>query len=203
MNTVGWILLLAGALLVRQVSTGRASNIREDFRDFFVALVSGDSAAIQQIGTRRGVSLPAILPATPVDTAAVSNGSNTASSGRGGSVITEARRLAAQANYRYVWGSTGPNGYDCSGLIWRAVYNLGIYKGIRFTTATAGYIFPKFATVTTDPQVGDIVVWPTHHMGLVIGPDRMFSAENSKDGIRESTISGFRPEKPVYWRING
>lgn len=203
MNTVGWLLLLAGALLVRQVATGRSANIREDFRDFFVALVRGDSAAIQQIGTRRGVSLPTIAPASTPESAAVSGGTPSGGSRQGGSVLAEMKRLAAQANYRYVFGATGPGSYDCSGLVWRAMKNLSIYTGVRFTTSTYRLVFPKIATQVSSPQVGDICIWPTHHMGCVSGPDRMFSAENSRVGIREDSIASFRPEPPEYWRLNG
>jgi cell wall-associated NlpC family hydrolase len=114
--------------------------------------------------------------------------------------------LALFANNRYRYASTGPDAYDCSGLIYRALVDLGYYKGVRFASATWGIQGAPIASKVTTPAVGDIVVWPGKHMGVVSGNDLMYSALNPTDGILESKIShesdhaGFQPS---YWRLKG
>jgi hypothetical protein len=44
-----------------------------------------------------------------------------------------------------------------------------------------------------EAQAGDLAVWQTH-MGICTGPNTMVSAQNPKDGTRESPINGFIAE---------
>lgn len=202
MNTIAWLLVLSGALLLRQVSTGRAGNIREDFSAGLTSFLEGDWAKLSEVSARRGEN---ITPIEPLPTDGTSTPIPTSDSA--GSVIAKMRELAAAANYRYGWGKTGPNSYDCSGLVYVAMRDLGIYNGVRFTTQT----FPLFAAKVVDPvngpQIGDIVLWQKAsggHMGIVTGNDRMFSALSTLSGIKESAISATTKQKgvqPTYWRI--
>jgi cell wall-associated NlpC family hydrolase len=115
------------------------------------------------------------------------------------SVIQMAHKLGRSAG-KYVWGATGPNAYDCSGLVWRTLVKTGKYNGPRFTTSTIGSSGLKRVG---NPQRGDIVVWPGHHMGFVLGPNRMYSAKSPSAGIGRNTISGdagYFGRKPVYYR---
>lgn len=45
--------------------------------------------------------------------------------------------IAAQIGKPYVWGGTGPNGFDCSGLMWAGFRSIGLEIG-RDTIAQAG-----------------------------------------------------------------
>jgi len=121
----------------------------------------------------------------------------------GNAVLTEMHRLAQAANNTYVYGATGPNGYDCSGLVWRALKNIGIYTGSRFTTSTFPLAARSFAKSVDSPEVGDIVLWSFKHMGVVSGKDKFYSARNRKYGIGESSISGWSSTgTPRYYRIS-
>ena len=110
----------------------------------------------------------------------------------------------------YVFGTEGPHTYDCSGLAWRALTYLKLYRGSRFTTytilhnpATRG----QFVTIAaTAAKVGDLVVWSENsahgHMGIVSGPDQFYSAESPRAGIGYQRISTFHvyPVSPVFLR---
>lgn len=202
MNTIAWLLVLSGALLLRQVGTGRAGNLREDFSAGLTSFLKGDWTSLSEVSSRRGENITPIEPlptdgtTTPIPT-----------SDNATTLIAKMKTLAAAANYRYEWGKTGPATYDCSGLVYAALRDLGIYKGVRFTTSTFPLFTAKIFDSVSGPQIGDIVLWQKAtggHMGIVTGPDRMFSALSTRSGIKESAISGTTKEKgvqPTYWRL--
>ena len=197
MPTTGLFLLTLGALLIRQVWVGRVSETPQDLRDISLALLSGDSAKMREVMSLRGENVTVSAGsevATTADTVAPSS-----------SLLSEAISLGSKAT-GYSYGATGPTTYDCSGLVWKATKALGIYKGARFTTSTADAVFPKFATKVTTRQVGDIVLWPGKHMGIVSGADSYYSARSTEKGIGYSSLSGdiayFAGIAPEYWRVN-
>lgn len=200
MSTFGLLALIIGALIIRQVAVGRTLDIKSDAADFLNAVLgNGD---VNEVLARRGSAMnSAIADGGSADNSSDPAISNPAESNAGGALLREARRLGAAAGNRYVWGAVGPSGYDCSGLVWRAMRNLGIYTGVRFTTATFPVIMTGrgIASKVSTPAPGDIVLW-TGHMGIVSGPDRMYNAASKKSGIRESSISG-HGGTPSYWRI--
>jgi len=118
-------------------------------------------------------------------------------------ILTEALRLGKSAK-GYRFGDEGPDYYDCSGLVWRAATNVGVYNGDRFTTYTVGHS-TQFRRVT-DPRVDDIVVWSENsahgHMGVISAPDQFYSARSVADGLGYLSISHFHvyPVKPFYLR---
>lgn len=196
-TAVGYVFLGVGALLLRQVVVGRVAETPADLKDLFVALVNGDPAAARQVTQLRGENVGSALD------------SNVASTVGGvisplpTSLLNECERLGTAAK-GYVLGATGPTYYDCSGLVWRAMKNLGIYTGVRFVTANFEHIAPKFATKVGQPLAGDIVIWPGKHMGIATGGDGMYSARSTAKGIGNSTISGdagYFGSQPHYWRL--
>lgn len=202
MNTLGWLLILGGALLVRQLSVGRGqpTSIAEDARDFFAGFLQGDTGRVSEVAARRGTALAPTATDTGSGTAAPPSGGG---SGRGGAVASEMKRLGSSAK-GYIFGATGPDYYDCSGLAWRAMKNLGIYTGIRFTTHTWPLIAPRFASRVDSPAPGDMAVWPAHHMGVVTGPDQLYSARSTKSGIGTTTIELYNKMygPAQYWRFS-
>jgi cell wall-associated NlpC family hydrolase len=201
-------------------------NIAHDLSDAALAFAAADTDALGEILSRTG---PAATP-TAADlaifnlTAGVTGGLTTAGSAIGGGIgdafgqlkgslegsIALAAVVLGEKAKGYRWAATGPDYYDCSGLMWRAAQGVG-YKGFRFTTSTIG-VAPGFHKISppatqgpglVSATVGDLVVWPAHHMGVITGPDRFYSARNPKAGIGESSISGFRKDKPVYYRYTG
>lgn len=194
MNTIGYLLIFFGGLAIRQLSRGRAMDIGKDLGDAWIAIATGDGAALKEIADRSGNALdtgPIVGSAANGDT-----GAGTPATG----LVAEMEKLGKAAK-GYRLGSTGPDYYDCSGLVWRAVKNLGYYNGIRFTTATYAPAFAGWTTKIANAEAGDIVVWPTHHMGVVTGANTFYSARNKKVGIKEGNIRGFSGIKPVYYRV--
>lgn len=208
MNTLGWIFILCAGLMVRAVSKGRVMNIGEDLSDAFLAIVSGktddlagvlsrdgdsDSASYFEVGQEVGKQLTSIQE------------------NLGKNIAYAAVELGQKAK-GYRWTATGPDYYDCSGLIWRASQKVG-FKGPRFTTSTIlmskGFHkldgLPTLDNVGNSSKavIGDIVLWPGHHMGVMTGANKMYSARNPRSGIGETSISGFRKERPIYVRYTG
>lgn len=203
MSTVAWFFIIMGILLIRQVTKGRAGDLPEDVRDFMLALLSGDAAGLADVAARTGDALtPATAEGVPEGSSVgtgVAGGTGGAASSSGVALLGEMRKLGAAAGNRYVWGATGPQSYDCSGLVWRATRNIGVYKGARYTTHTFRQAAKGWANEVKTPAVGDVVLWGGH-MGVVSGSNRMYSALSSKMGILESSISG-HSGTPSYWRL--
>ena len=94
----------------------------------------------------------------------------------------------------YVWGATGPNTYDCSGLILRAFQAAGIDlpRVSREQFDSGGHVPARQA------QAGDLLFYATdpsdpatiHHVALYMGDDRMVEAPYSGEAVRV---------RPVPW----
>jgi len=207
MQTVAWFFLLIAVVIFRQVSKGRVQFLVVDLRDFFLALTRNDQAAMKEIASRSGEGLDAVSVDTSAvgDSTAVSAAAGAAlgvsgsSTANGAALLAEARKLGTAAGHHYSWGATGPTSYDCSGLVWRAARNIGVYKGARFTTHTFTSVAKGWATEVNTPAIGDVVLWG-EHMGIVSGTDRYYSALSSKTGILEGSIKA-HPGTPSYWRV--
>lgn len=220
MTTIAWLMIVLAVILLRGVSKGRVAELPNDIRDMFIAMVEGDTTALAEVWNREGTGMTAetidvaavgALGGTPTgDNAGNPSGANTGLSGGGSTgLLAEVRRLGDQAKHRYTWGgTTAAGGFDCSGIVWRALVNLYGAKriGSRFTTYTFGAASKRWADRVSTPAVGDVVVWnrgiSSGHMGIVIGPDRMFSALGKNYGIIESKMSSERGT-PVYYRVKG
>lgn len=193
MTTVGFLIIACGVLLLRQAVKGRATNLPEDTRDFMLAFLRGDNDAIAEVASRTGERVRSDPDAPSPD---IGTGEST--------LLDSAVRLGNAASGGYVWGATGPDSYDCSGLVWAAVKDIGVYSGSRFTTSTFRTAASGWATQTNSPSVGDIVLWPGKHMGIVAGSDRYYSARSTKKGIGYATLSGdnsYFGISPEYWRV--
>jgi peptidoglycan DL-endopeptidase CwlO len=91
----------------------------------------------------------------------------------------------AKAGGPYAWGGTGPEGYDCSGLVMMAYRAAGIYL-----PRTSQEQWAQGHRVTS-PLPGDLVffpgsdgTWPAPgHVALVTGPHRIIQAYAPGTGI--------------------
>ena len=103
------------------------------------------------------------------------------------------RRLATAVNTAqkalgkpYIWGGTGPRGYDCSGLVQWAYGQAGIRLP---RVASAQYSSRPAHPARGQLRLGDLVFYgPTergiHHVGIYIGSGMMLHAPNSQSKIR-------------------
>lgn len=219
MNTIGWLLILVGIVVARQVSRGRIANLTTDLSDAFIAVVSGDSDALGGVLARGAEGEGTFAPhsVVPIDSAAFGSavGDAAVAGGAAAGLSGAAIRLGSAAK-GYRWASIGPDYYDCSGLMYAAAKAIG-YKGGRFTTATVRS-HKEFKVISmpgmqgpglTGATVNDIVLWPagsggvTGHMGVITGPDKFYSARSPRSGIGNSPISTFRKTRPIYLRYVG
>lgn len=203
MPTFGLAFLAIGALLMRQVAVGRTRETPSDIKALTLAILSGDAAAMQTVMSQRGTNAD-VESVSEVATSTDSTSVSTSGSASGSTLLSAAMVLGNSAS-GYVWGATGPKYYDCSGLVWQACRKLKIYNGARFTTSTFEAVAKSFATKVSTPAVGDIVVWPGKHMGIVSGADSYYSARSVSKGIGTSSLSDdvayFAGNTPQYWRV--
>lgn len=100
-------------------------------------------------------------------------------------VLTFAR---SQIGKPYVFGATGPNAYDCSGLAQAAYKSAGI--SISRTTYTQ--ILDGIASVTQDQlQPGDLVFPDPGHVQIYSGSGNVIEAPHSGANVREVSMWGF------------
>lgn len=201
MSTVAYLFIFVALLIFRQVYKGRVMNIGEDLSDAFIAFTTGDTAKLTAVLARTGEGNK------PTASAAASSLASTAAQGLGAAVKVAAESGVAGAAIKrgtsakgYRWAATGPDYYDCSGLVWRACQDNG-FTGLRFTTATIQLAKQMQSITATDAGRNDIVVWPTGHMGVITAPGKFYSARNPKNGIGESAIEGFHSGPRNYYRL--
>ncbi|MCL2724750.1 MAG: NlpC/P60 family protein [Polyangiaceae bacterium] len=84
----------------------------------------------------------------------------------------------AQVGKRYCWGGTGPDCFDCSGLV-QAAWRSGGVKLPR-TSAAQGRSLSDVPFEQMRP--GDILWWH-NHVGLYVGNGEMIDAYNSRAGV--------------------
>ena len=92
----------------------------------------------------------------------------------------------------YRSGATGPNAFDCSGLVRFAYRKAGV--GSRLGgghSARAMYWWGRLHHLTSrrHPRIGDVVVYGRgSHVGIWIGNGRVVSALNGRQGIRVTRL---------------
>lgn len=111
--------------------------------------------------------------------------------------------LEEQVGKKYVWGATGPNSFDCSGLT-QYIYKEALGKNIpRVSYEQSEY---GKAVDKKDLQVGDLVFFDTmgkgrvSHVGMYIGNNEFIHASNPRDGVKKSTLTGYYEKKYICAR---
>jgi cell wall-associated NlpC family hydrolase len=84
----------------------------------------------------------------------------------------------AQVGKRYCWGGTGPECFDCSGLVQAAWRSAGVK--LPRTAGTQGLALEEVPLASARP--GDILWW-RHHVGLHVGDGLMIDAYHSRAGV--------------------
>lgn len=97
---------------------------------------------------------------------------------------------------RYLWGGTGPSGYDCSGFVWSTFKS----AGIDFERASARTLWSRFSEPTTPEKYtfGTLVFFSNlTHIGIVVD-EKGFYHSSRRHGVIYSPFS-------EYWssRIDG
>ena len=95
--------------------------------------------------------------------------------------------IVAQLGKPYVWGATGPNSYDCSGLMLRAFQAAGVTSMPRVSQAQQVWATP---VDVKDIQPGDLVFFgrPAYHVGVYIGGGLMIDAPYTGSHVRVDRV---------------
>ncbi|MCZ2838120.1 C40 family peptidase [Modestobacter sp. VKM Ac-2985] len=128
-------------------------------------------------------SAPSAVAAAPAPSAPV-----VASSGAAATAVNTAM---AQRGKPYVWAATGPNAYDCSGLV-------------KYSYASAGVDLPRSSRAQAasgravsrgELQPGDLIAFysPVSHIGIYIGGGQMVHAPTSGDVVKVASIDAMGP----------
>jgi|SRR5215469_1070343 len=124
------------------------------------------------------------------------------------SLINEVESLAKQAGNKYFYGGITPQtGFDCSGLIYDALLHLGVKNPPR--TSEQQYAYTQHVS-RSQLQPGDLVFAqfpgdnaPPGHVGIYIGNDQVYSAQDPQAGIGVSSLSSWGKNIVGYGRIPG
>lgn len=117
-------------------------------------------------------------------------GGNTGGSGGGSSIAGGGVATAlAQVGKPYVWGATGPNSFDCSGLV---CYSFGYARG-RTTYAMIDSLKSSGDWVTSMDQLqyGDLVFPHSGHVGIYLGNGKMVHASSPGVGVVVGPVYAF------------
>ncbi|MFB8028446.1 C40 family peptidase [Streptomyces sp. NPDC056465] len=135
---------------------------------------------------------------TTLSASTASSGSSSSSSssatGSAASVIAFAQSQVGDA---YVSGGTGPNSWDCSGLVQAAFGSVGIdLPRVSQDQSTAG------TQVSLDNlQPGDILYWggagSAYHVGIYVGGGQFVGAQNSSTGVVQKSLDYDPPSGAV------
>ena len=112
-----------------------------------------------------------------------------------GSATAAVQFALAQVGDSYVWGASGPNAWDCSGLTQAAMRRVGV--SLPHQSGAQGRAGRAISRSQLRP--GDLVVW-SGHVALSLGGDKIVHAANPRVGVVVGKIYG----SPIgYRRIVG
>lgn len=113
-------------------------------------------------------------------------------------LVAALRYAAGQVGDPYVWGAEGPDGFDCSGLIY-AAYRAGGFDVPRTTAAEIGAGRGGFhprrdgSSDVNTASVGSVLYYdnpgPTDHVAIYLGGGQMIEAPQEGEPVR---ITGAR-----------
>ncbi|WP_342673455.1 C40 family peptidase [Streptomyces sp. ICBB 8177] len=126
-----------------------------------------------------------------------SSASSSSSSSASGSVASVVSFVESQVGKAYVMGATGPDAYDCSGLVQAAYRTIGVdLPRVSEDQSTAGT-----QVSLSDLQPGDILYWGSagsaYHVAIYIGGGNFIGAQNPSSGVVEHPLSYDEPTGAV------
>lgn len=103
------------------------------------------------------------------------------------------RFALSQLGKPYLWGGTGPNAFDCSGLMYWAYGKAGVH--IQRVADSQYFSEPKVAK--SDLKPGDLVFFNTEathsggpsHVGMYIGGGKFVQAPHTGDVVKVSNLN--------------
>ncbi|MFF8271255.1 C40 family peptidase [Streptomyces sp. NPDC016562] len=131
------------------------------------------------------------------DSGSTAQGSGTVTAPATGSAAAIVNFARAQVGKAYVSGGTGPNSFDCSGLV-QAAYR---QAGISLPRMSQAQSSSGTAVSLSALQPGDILYWgargSAYHVAIYVGGGKFVGAQNSSTGIVERSLSYDKPTGAV------
>lgn len=93
----------------------------------------------------------------------------------------------AQIGKPYEFGEEGPNGFDCSGLVYAAYNSAGVHLG----RTTVQQIFDGSEVSRSELAPGDLLFPDPGHVQLYVGNNEVIEAPHSGAFVRETAVWGF------------
>jgi cell wall-associated NlpC family hydrolase len=122
-----------------------------------------------------------------------STGTGTSTTSTGGAAATAVAYARAQIGKPYQWGATGPNSFDCSGLI-QAAYKAA---GISLTRTTYTQILQGSPVAKADLALGDLVFPDPSHVQIYSGNGNIVEAPHTGSNVREVAMWGFMAARRI------
>ncbi|MEJ1196861.1 MULTISPECIES: C40 family peptidase [unclassified Streptomyces] len=131
------------------------------------------------------------------DSSGSSAGSSTSTSTATGSAAAVVAFVQSQVGDAYVSGGTGPNSWDCSGLVQAAFKSVGVdLPRVSQSQSTAGT-----QVGLSNLQPGDILYWggagSAYHVGVYVGDGMFVGAQNSSTGVVKASLDYDPPSGAV------
>jgi peptidoglycan hydrolase-like protein with peptidoglycan-binding domain len=89
---------------------------------------------------------------------------------------------------KYVLGAKGPSRFDCSGLVYWALNQVGINQS--YVTSTVWRTVGNYTTIKDidDVRAGDIICFTPHHVGIAVSSSTMIDASTSNGKVVERSF---------------
>ncbi|MET7368949.1 C40 family peptidase [Streptomyces sp. NPDC005566] len=134
---------------------------------------------------------------TTLSASSGSSASPSYSSNATGSAASVVAFAQSQIGDAYVSGGTGPNSWDCSGLVQAAFRTVGVdLPRVSQSQSTAGT-----QVSLSNLQPGDILYWggagSAYHVGIYVGGGQFVGAQNSSTGVVQKSLDYDPPSGAV------
>lgn len=181
---------LPGVDLVASAATGRALG----FHPGAGALVSAPGADLQALRDRLQAQLGRGYEVALVHGSSVPVGTDPGAFLTSAQLRTVIQAALAQVGKPYVWGATGPDAFDCSGLIGWAFNAIGVQ--LPRTSQQLWLAGPHVAP--RDARAGDLLFWAGNpsapmdmdHMAMYLGAGMMVVAPRTGDVVKVTRVYG-------------
>lgn len=166
-----------------------------------LTVLKAPETRIVLVGTKeRPAEVPA-APSTPAATAAVASNTPATPGAPAAKTMSAASTpdnfsapasggvsalAMAQIGKAYVYGATGPNAFDCSGLVQYVFSNNG--KNVPRTAVAQGMSATPISRA--DIQPGDII-WTDFHIGIYVGNGKMVHASSPSTGVIIDNVQAY------------
>jgi cell wall-associated NlpC family hydrolase len=173
-------------------TTRTSSTGRRSFRAATLAVLTGAGIALTPLAAS------ASAPAAPAAVAAPASHVGAAAPAPNRAAKIAVNTALAQQGKPYVWGGTGPRGYDCSGLTWSAYRAAGVeLPRTSRAQSTAGVPVPRYAT-----KPGDLIFFysPVGHVGMALGNGLMVHSSTygkPVSVVRVDSVPGYHSTRRV------